>query len=355
MKDLYKIYSIVVILLIFGLVMLTSATTFLSYQNKYFKNNPYYFLTKQLIWIFLGIIVGIIFSNIDLRKIKEDKYLFLMILSIILLIAVLFTKPVNGARRWFRLFGISFQPSELAEVSMILYLSKKFSNIKDQKDIIVPIFLSFIVIGLIVLEPNISCALTLMIILTVIMIYSAVPAGYIISILILGGILSPVIITKYPHALIRIKMFFNNAPNNSQISNSVLAIANGGLLGRGLGAGQMKLLFIPEIQSDFIFATIAEETGFLGSVTIILIYVILFKLGKDISKKNLYVNRFFYILAFSISFTLFIKAMLHISICLQMFPSTGVTLPFISYGGTSMLMNLTMLGILANIERYNEF
>ncbi len=354
MKDLYKIYLIVVILLIFGVVILTSATTFLSYQNKNFKNNPYYFLNRQLFWIFLGIIGGIAISNIDLRKIKENIYLILVILSIILLIVVLFTRPINGARRWFRIFGFSFQPSEFAEVSLIVYLSKKFSNIKDKNDIIFPIFLSFIVIGLIILEPNISYALTLLIILIVIMIYSEVPAGYTISLLVLGVILSPIIIIKYPHALLRIKMFFNNAPNNSQISDSVLAIANGGLFGKGIGSGQMKLLFIPEIQSDYIFATIAEETGFIGSILIIIIYVILFKLGKDISKKNLYINRFFYILAFSISFTLFIKAMFHIAISLQMFPSTGVTLPFISYGGTSMLMNLIMLGILANIERYNE-
>ncbi|MEO0237806.1 MAG: FtsW/RodA/SpoVE family cell cycle protein [candidate division WOR-3 bacterium] len=355
MRDIHKIYFIVLLLLICGLVILTSATTFLSYQNKSFKNNPYYFLTRQICWIIVGIFVAIAISNIDIRKINEKVFFYILIISIILLIVVLFTKPINGARRWLRFSSFSFQPSEFAELAMLLYVSKKFSSIKNQKDIIFPILFSFIVISLIAIEPNISYALTLMIILIVIMIYSEIPAGYTLSIILFTILVSPIIILKYPHALLRIKMFLNKVPDNSQISDSVLAIANGGLFGKGIGSGQMKLLFIPEIQSDYIFTTIAEETGFLGSIFIILIYISLFKLGKEISKKNLYINRFFYILAFSISFTIFIKAMFHIAISLQMFPSTGVTLPFISYGGTSMLINLILLGLLVNIERYNEF
>lgn len=354
MKELHKIYFIIIILLVAGLVMLTSATTFLGYQNKNFKNNPYYFLIKQSVWIIISILIGIMISNIDIRKLPEELFLTLMIISILLLIIVLFTKPINGAKRWLRFSFFSIQPSEFAEMSLILYLAKKFSNIKNQMDIIIPISLSLIIIFLIAIEPNISYALTIIILLLVIMIYSDLPSGYTLSILLLSSIMMPFIIIRYPHALMRIKMFFNKVPEQSQISNSILAIANGGLLGKGIGSGQMKLLFIPEIQSDYIFTTIAEETGFTGSMLIIFLYSYLFILGKNVSTKAYGYNRFYYILAFSISFIIFLKAMFHIAISLQVLPSTGVSLPLISYGGTSMLITIVLLGFLTNIEKENE-
>jgi len=154
---------------------------------------------------------------------------------------------------------------------------------------------------------------------------------------------------RFQHTISRLNMFFGKSEVKDQIENSMLAVANGGIMGQGLGLGKFKLLFIPEVYSDYIFTIIAEEAGLIGSIVVITIYLFLFKEGLDISKKT--ISQFGKMLAFAISFLIFFKELIHIAISVRLLPSTGLVLPFISYGGTGMIMNLFIMGILLNITK----
>lgn len=351
MKKEQKIFMLVLILLLIGMIMLFSSSSFIAYQNKNFNNDPFFFFRKQLIYIVLGIICMFIAKSIPLAFIKRSS-VFLMLASTVLLIAVLFLGPeINGARRWLKIGVFTFQPSEFAELSIIIFLSSLIADIKriPKKSLITSIIINFIVIVLIFFEPNISTAILLGIITFTMLMISEIPKSYAFIPLSALAVTGAAFIPRYAYAIRRIMSYLNRGPISPQTQASLLAMGNGGILGEGLGLGKLKLLFIPEAYSDFIFSIIGEELGFLGALIIVIIFFWLFYEGINVSKRAY--SPFNKILAFGISFLIFFKALIHISISLKILPTTGLGLPFISYGGSSILMNMIAIGLLINVAK----
>jgi len=349
-----KIFIIVSILVLFGIFTLFNASSFIASQLDRCNHNPFYYVIKQMIAICIGIFFMLAANKIDLNLLKKFALPGLFLSILLLIIVLLFGKEINGARRWLDLGIISFQPSEVAEFFILIYLSTFISSNKvekkSHKKIVAVLVLCITVIILIAVEPNISTAILITVFVIVLLNLSDIPRGYIFSMgafLVIGLLL---MLPRYVYAIRRLKIFAGIV-HSEQAENSILAIVNGGFLGQGVGMGKFKLFFIPEVHSDFIFTTIAEEFGFIGSVILIGAFLLFLKSGIDVAK-NTY-STFLKVLAFGITFIIFSKAMIHIAVSLNIAPATGLVLPFISYGGTAMLFNLIMVGLLMNIAREN--
>jgi len=249
--------------------------------------------------------------------------------------------------------GIAFQPSELTEIAIMIFLCSFLSDYEYKKrtnaQLAVVLAICFIQVVLILLQPNFSTALLICGFMFVILMMSDIDKKIIGWLSIPASAVIIFMFFRFQHTISRLNMFFGKSEVKDQIENSMLAVANGGIMGQGLGLGKFKLLFIPEFYSDYIFTIIAEEAGLIGSIVVITIYLFLFKEGLDISKKT--ISQFGKMLAFAISFLIFFKALIHIAISVRLLPSTGLVLPFISYGGTGMIMNLFIMGILLNITK----
>lgn len=349
-----KIILFTAILVLYGIVILFSASSFIAYQNRNFNNDPYFFLRKQIIHIMIGVAGLVFFRLLNYKYLKPASYIAMGI-SILLLIAVLFIGPqINGARRWLKLAVITIQPSDVAEFAIIVFLSALLSEIRKRgiKTIIVSLSLVLASILLIMIEPNISSAMILGMMIFIMLYISDIDRKYIYGIIAIVAIAGLVAIPQYKHAMMRLSSFLNRNPDSVQLQSSILALGNGGILGEGIGLGKVKLLFIPEAYSDFIFSIIGEELGFFGSISIIMLYLALFYEGLKVAR-NTY-QPFGKFLAFAISFALFFKALVHIGISVKLLPTTGLVLPFISYGGSSMIISMSLIGILLNIARHEK-
>lgn len=340
------------ILILIGLVVLFSASSFVAYQNKNFNNNPYFFLLKQSVFLIIGVFLLLVMRKFDYKKLNTLGFA-MMALSTLLLILVLFIgKEINGARRWLN-FGLAFQPSEFTEIAIMVFLSSFLSDYEYKRrtnaQLITALSICFIQVILILMQPNFSTAFLICIFIVVMLLMSDINKKIILYLSAPASAFVIFMFFRFQHTVSRLNMFLGRSEVKEQIENSMLAVANGGIMGQGLGLGKFKLLFIPEVYSDYIFTIIAEELGLWGSVLVIAAYLFLFKEGLDISKRT--VSQFGKMLAFSISFLIFLKALIHISISVRLMPSTGLVLPFISYGGSGMLMNLVIMGILLNIAK----
>ncbi|MDD3803370.1 MAG: FtsW/RodA/SpoVE family cell cycle protein [bacterium] len=355
MSEDKRILILVIVLVLSGLFILFNASSFMASQMKSCHNDPFHYVKKQIVGILIG---GAFLYFLYIFKLEYLKKLALplIIISLFLLILVLAVgKQINGARRWIDLGITNFQPSEMAEFSLLIYISAFISSYKSfnksHAKIIGLLVLSFLIILLIAIEPNVSTAILVFFFVISLLAISDIPRGYVITMGAAALFTIPVFILKYSHAMARIRMLFGSS-SSEQCENSILAVANGGLLGEGIGMGKFKLFFIPEVHSDFIFTTIAEEMGFIGSMILISLFILFLKMGIDVAKSSY--NSFHKALAYGVSIMIFTKAIVHIAISLKLAPATGLVLPFISYGGSAMIFNLGMVGILMNIARENR-
>ena len=318
------------------------------------------FLVKQVIFAGVGFFALIFFTNFDYHKLERFNNKFLWIVLILLCI-VMFTPmgmEINGARRWMNLGFMQLQPSEFAKPLFCMMLASAFKNkvnVFDPK-FIVSVFIPLLIVLLLVFkQPNLSM---------VIILFSASIAMYIAAggpwllIGIGGGIAGVGIISMIPkllhgYQMDRITIWLNPGSDAQgkgyNIIQSLIAFASGGFSGTGYGGSIQKLAYLPECHTDFIFSIIAEEFGFLGCFFIIGLFAVLVHRGLKIAKRcpDMYGK----LLAIGITFILGFQAFLNMAVASSLFPVTGVTLPFISYGGTSVIVFLSMIGILLNISR----
>ena len=351
----HRIFLISVILVIAGIVFVydTSAT----YAFKRY-NDSFYFLKKELIWAFLGSLLFFFFGKYDYKKLQKLSKPLLLFSILLLIFAILPSgHKVKGASRWIRIGGLSFQPSELVKISLLIYLSdylaRKKKIINEWKNGILPVSIIIIsIILLILLGRDLGTALLI-----------AVISGFLlfiggIRILYLGGgfILSlPIIyflIAKIPYRRNRILAFLKPWADPQgityHISQSLIALGWGGVLGVGFGNSKRKL-FLPEAHTDSIFAIIAEELGIFSLFFLFLFFLYFkeaIKISQDISEP------FGSFLAFGIGTLVILQALFHISAACGLLPTKGITLPFISYGGSSLLCTLAASGILYNIAKH---
>ena len=343
---------IAIILCIIGLVALFSAT----HESNYEAFN------KQLIWIAISIVIMLFFMLIDYEAIVKASPIF-YIAFLLLLVAVLFTKPINGASSWFNIGFFSFQPSEFAKIFVILFLAYVISKIqaKQKEDInkFSRLLLVLLVVGvpilLIVKEPDFGTAAAFIIATLMILFTSGIDKKYIIITIVLTAIIVPVLYNFVlpDHAKQRIDVFLNpeSDPRGAgyNILQSKLAIGAGELTGMGLMKGnQTQLGFLYPKTTDFIYSVISEEMGFIVSSLIIILYVILVtkslyiaKTAKD-SKGS--------IIATGIAGIFLFHMVENIGMVMGLLPITGVPLPFVSYGGSSMITSFMCIGLLLNIS-----
>lgn len=348
------------ILVVLGLAILSSSAIVISYKN--FGNN-YYFVFNQ---IFPGLIMGIA-GFLIARKIPHQKLrnlaLALLLVTIVLLIGVFIPHiglNLKGAKRWIDFFGFSFQPAELLKITFVIYLAAWLEKRRDSIKSFIGGFVPFLVISgviglLLIAQPDIG---TLgVILITALLMYFA--AGSKIShviIAILLGVASVIVLAKIePYRLNRVVAFLNPDADplgiSYQINQAVIAIGSGGPWGVGFGQSRQKYNYLPEPVTDSIFAIGVEELGFIGAIVIIFLFLLFCHFGYRISKNAS--TEFGKLLGFGLTSWIVVQAIVNIAAISGVLPLTGVPLPFISYGGTSLAVALTSVGIISNIAKRN--
>ena len=354
----YGIFYTLCILLSIGVVMVYSASSFYA---MFHNNDSMYFFKRQLIWAIIGVISMTVMMSIDYHKLKKITPT-LLICTIPLLIAVFFFPAINGAKRWISLGPLSFQPSELTKYSVVMFLSfsidLKCDKVKDFWHGLVPYLgVAGFFAALILAEHNMSIAAIIMIV-TFIMLFVA--GGKIKH---LFGIILPALFTlaiffifssdyRRERMLNFIDPWKDAADAGYQLIQSFLALGSGGLTGLGLGQSRQKTLYMPEPHNDFIFSIIGEEVGLIGCLFIIGLFLIFIWRGVKVAMNAR--DTYGKLLAMGITSIIAVQAIINIAVVTGSMPVTGVPMPFISYGGTSLVINLTAMGILLNISRQVE-
>ncbi|MDD5827243.1 MAG: putative lipid II flippase FtsW [Bacilli bacterium] len=349
----------IIMISIFGVVMIYSA----SYVWAEYKfHDPLKFAKTQFLFLVVSYIL-IFFS----LKIPYQKYLsyanLIFFICFILLILVLIPgigTVRNGSRSWFGIGGFGIQPSEFTKLGMIIFTSKYLAYnekvLKNIKSGVLPILgVLMLVFGLIMLQPDFGTGVIIVISIIVLLFVSGVNMGFFIKLGFIGLLGVVALIIAAPYRMKRIVSFLNpwSDPLGSgfQIIQSLYAIGPGGLLGLGFGNSIQKHFYLPEPQTDFIFAIISEEFGFLGILIVASLFLLIIYRGFHISIHC--ENKFGKYLSFGITFQLAFQALLNLMVVVGLIPVTGVTLPFLSYGGSSLLITMISMGILLNISKYN--
>ncbi len=346
------VYFILILsIVLYGLVIMYSA----SYYEALIHNlDHYYFLKRQVMFVILAIIVAIIVHFVDFKVIEAVTYPF-TIISIIFMLLTLFTPfgvTILGARRWLEIGPIpSFQPSELVKVSTVLFLAKYYKN-ENKRDII-PILLVLLNAALILLQKDYSTTIVYLItsfalllicgcelkIISLIALFLFIPAG--LALFSQGYRIKRIISFIFPS--------LDPTGLNYQINNSIEAIASGGLFGKSIGSGYYKMGILPEVQNDFIFAHLGEETGFIGIFILILFFLVFTHIGYSVARENYDKNKLFSYISFGITTQIVLQAIINMMVVTALLPPTGIPLPFFSQGGTNLFFTIVLVSIIHKI------
>ena len=346
-----------ILLVAVSIVMVYSASAVMA-DERY--GQPYFFLIKQLTWAVLGIAILGVVMRIDYRWYREPVFIWSCFGVVCLaLVAVLFAPAVNSARRWFSIGGLGIQPAELAKFSTIVFiaalLERRMHRINDAAYALAPISLVVAVfVGLILLEPDFGTAMALALIAAVMVFAAGVSYVYIAGAAVTLLPLIAVLVIAFPYRRQRLMAFLNpwDDPLGSgfQIIQSLIAVGTGGMTGRGLMDGVQKLFYLPEAHTDFIYAVIAEELGFIGASCLLACFCVITWRGLRITLQA--PDAFAAFLALGVTTMIAIQAFINMSVVLGLLPTKGIPLPFISNGGSSMLVNLMGMGVLLNVSQH---
>lgn len=359
LPDFILLFTIIALVLS-GLIMILSAS---SVKAEQLFSNSYYFFQNQLKYLAIALVLAAVTYKLKYKKLKELAPYFLLI-SLGTLILVLIPgigRMAGGSRRWLPLGPISFQPSVLAKLTIVIYLAAYIEKNKDKmnklkKGIFPPLAVVGIISGLILMEPDLGTAVTLAAISATMIFVGGIKISTFIILGIISFLLSLAAILTEPYRRERLLIFLNpwQDPLDSgyHIIQSLLALGSGGLFGVGAGNSHQKFLYLPEPGTDFIFAVLGEEFGLIGTLFIVSLYFLLAWRGLKIATR---VNDTFgSMLAVGITSMIIIQALINMAVVTSLIPVTGITLPLISYGGSSLVINLVALALLLNISRYAE-
>lgn len=350
-ENLFYLFLLPIILTLFGLFFIFEASSISAFRH---FNDSFYYLKLQLLWFIIGIAVMLFFSFFDYHKLYYLSFPALLV-SIIFLILVLIPgigHSVSGARRWIDLGLINFQPTELAKFSVILYLCSWFLYKERKRFFSFVLLLSFLVF-LIMLQPNMGTAIIIFALFVIVYFMAGFDLHYLLFILPPSLFTFFLLIKISPYRLRRFLAFLSPQLDPLGISYHVnqilISLSAGGLLGRGFSESRQKYQFLPEAHTDSIFAIISEELGFLGSlVLIILLFFLIYKAFKVANKAK---DRFGQLLAGAIFSLIALQVIINLGGMVALLPLTGIPLPFISYGGSSLLVSFALMGILINIAK----
>lgn len=357
------ILVIVVFLILIGLMAVYSSTSVISpdvvekLQKKGAVVSQFGFVKKQLVTVLLGMIAMFIACKIPLKYLRKMA-IPLLVLSLVCLLLVFtqFGISAGGARRWLRLWPSTFQPSEFVKLSMVVFLAWFISRSYFKKDsfvsFIIPIGIMAVFQVIFLKQPDFGAVMSLALLTISLLFISGIKLRYLLS---LGALSIPIIIKliSEPYRWKRVTAFIDpwkdSQGSGFQLVQSFIALGSGGIRGVGLGESKQKLSFLPEVHTDFIFSLIGEEVGFIGAAFVVLLFMILFLRGIAITRRIK--DPFAYYLAFGISIMIAIQAVINFAVVTGMVPTKGLPLPFISYGGSSLIVNMIAIGLLLNISR----
>lgn len=339
------------VIALFGLLMIYSASSFIAFRD---FADKYYYLKEQSLWLVLGVLSMGFFAFFDYHRFY-NLALGILILAIILLIMVFipgFGVSIYGAQRWVSLGFTTIQPSEFVKIALAIYLAAWFSTKEKGRFSAFLLLLGFILL-LVMLQPNMGTAIIILSESLIVYFLSGGNMRQLLGLLPILGIGGIILIAVAPYRLQRLMAFLNinQSVNTSSyhVKQILIALGSGGLTGLGLGNSLQKYAYLPENTTDSIFAIIAEEVGFLGSLFLIILYIVLVCRGFMIAKRAK--DQFGKLLAGGIIGYLAVQTIMNLGTQTALIPLTGVPLPFVSYGGSSLVMNFTAIGILLNIGR----
>ncbi len=345
----------VLLLVAISVVMIYSTSGIVAQETVGDEN---FYLKKQLIWIGISFLSLLIFSYFPYRFLRVFSFalIFCAIGLLVLTMCTSLSHTAGGATRWLKLGPIRFQPSELAKLAIIIYLADVLSRKKDTvgnflKSLLFPSMLIGLILVLILQQPDLGTTALLACVTLLIFHIGGMRVGYFVLFIATGAVSLYFLVIMFPYRMQRIMTFIDpfKDPRGSgfQIIQSFIALGSGGLTGVGLGKGMQKLFYLPEAHTDFIFAIIGEELGLIGTSLIVLLFFILFVSGLVIAYRCR--DPFGKLLATAITLTICIQALINIAVVTGSIPTKGIPLPFLSFGGSNLLINLTCIGILLNI------
>jgi cell division protein FtsW len=347
-------------LTVLGLLMIYSATNVMAGSQARYGHDPAYFLKRQVLFLTMGVSLAVLLSRVD-HDFYRRQIGPIMACTFVLL-ALAFVPGVrhsaNGASRWINLRLFTFQPSELAKFVLLLYgayaIDARGENPKGGCKAFLPMLgVMALFVGVILKEPDFGMAVVILVSFLAIVFVAGFPWRLLAAAAVAGVAGAAVLIAAKPYRMARLQAFldpFSQAQAAGyQVVQSLIAFSNGGILGVGVGSGKQKLFYLPEMHTDYIFSVIGEELGFAGVVLVGACFIIMVWVGFRIASRAR--DPFGKYLAMAFSFVIGIQALMNMMVGLKILPPKGMVLPFLSYGGSSLILHLGAIGILMNVSR----
>jgi len=340
-----------------SLVMVYSSSAAVALQR---YEQAHFYLIRQVSWSLIGLIFLAVVMRVDYHVYRKPSVVWCcLILVVVALAGVLFCDPVNNARRWYRFWGLSFQPSELAKLLVIMFsaalLERRMHRINDVGYALTPI--GVVVgglVGLVLLQPDFGTAMSIALICGVMVFAAGINYAYIVGAMMtaLPVIVALIMSSEYRERRVRtfLDPWQDPLGDGFQIIQSLIAVGTGGISGRGLMNGVQKLFYLPEAHTDFIYAVISEEFGLIGATLVLVCFGLITWRGIRIALGS--PDAFGALLAIGLTTMIVVQALVNISVVLGLMPTKGLPLPFISAGGSSLLVNLVGMGVLLNVSQH---
>jgi cell division protein FtsW len=356
-----NLFAIAVVLICIGIIMIYSASNIYAWER---YKDGFFFLKRHIIFVCIGTCLMFGVMSFDYRTLKSYTKPFLLISFLLLLLVLIpgIGREVAGARRWFRFKFLSFQPSELANLAVIIYtadfIARRGSAISTfWRGFVPPMVILGVALLFILAQPDLGTSVALAVVVTVMLFVAGVRAPYLATLFLASIPVLYVLIFSVPYRRARILAFLNPYldPKGSgfQIIQSQISLGSGGLFGVGIGQSKQKLFYLPAAHTDFIFSIIGEELGLIGTVGVIVLFMLFIQQSLKIIKHA--PDKFGYFLSLGLVLMICFKASINIGVSCGLLPTKGLPLPFISYGGSSFIFDMVSVGLLMNIARTGEY
>jgi len=351
------LFTATLVLVCASLVMVYSASAVIGMEQ--YGQRPMFFLFKQATFALLGLLLMPVLMRVDYRHYRQPVVIWsALVLLGLALVAVLFGPRLNGARRWFNLAGVGVQPSEFAKLVIIFFvaaiLERRMDRIDDLKYSLLPIAIALVVVvALIMLQPDLGTALSIVLIVSTMIFAAGINYRYIIGLVLVSLPAAYIVLMSADYRRRRMLVFLNPwedpLGDGFQVIQSLIAVGTGGVFGRGLMAGVQKLFYLPYPHTDFIYSVIGEELGLVGSTLVLACFCVIAWRGLRTAMRA--PDRFGAFVALGVTAMVTIQAFFNISVTLGLLPTKGIPLPFVSFGGSSLLVSMIGMGILLNVSQ----
>jgi cell division protein FtsW len=351
------LFTAMLLLVCASVVMVYSASAVIAMER---YHQPNLFLFKQATWVLLGLAVMPIVMRIDYRNYRQPLVIWTALgIVAFALVGVLFGPRINGARRWFGVAGVGVQPSELAKIAVIFFvaaiLERRMERIDELRYSLLPIAVVVGgVVGLVLLQPDLGTALSILIIASAMVFAAGINYRYIVGLLLVSLPAAYIVLVSADYRRRRLTVFLNPwedpLGDGFQVIQSLIAVGTGGVFGRGLMAGVQKLFYLPYPETDFIYAVIGEELGLIGATIVLACFCVIAWRGLRTALRA--PDRFGAFLALGLTAMVAFQAFFNMSVVLGLLPTKGIPLPFVSFGGSSLLISMIGMGILLNVSQH---